>query len=306
MSHKKIYLNKASEDWVVDRFRKEWYQHNKDISANYLFKSNTIWLIAPWTWMKIPRRSLISKEVIATIHHIDMAKFGSKEEKEFNERDSYVDFYHSVSLKTTEQLKELTEKKIYTIPFWTNNKIWFNIDQQEEIREKYNLNGKGFLIGSFQRDTEGFDMVSPKLSKGPDRLIEILKHLEKKKGDIHVVLSGKRRSYLTKQLDLIGIKYSYFEMTKFQNLNELYNCLDLYIVTSRVEGGPQAIMECGLAKVPIVSTNVGLASQILSEESIFEMEHFEDAKPNIEVAYRNSIKYKIPNGFERFRDLFLT
>ena len=33
-------------------------------------------------------------------------------------------------------------------------------------------------------------------------------------------------------------------MCDFKTLNELMNCLDLYIVASRVEGGPRAINEC--------------------------------------------------------------
>ena len=60
-------------------------------------------------------------------------------------------------------------------------------------------------------------------------------------------------------------------MVDFKILNELYNCLDLYIVTSRIEGGPQAILECGITKTPIISTDVGVASEILAKESIFEM-----------------------------------
>ena len=55
------------------------------------------------------------------------------------------------------------------------------------------------------------------------------------------------------------INYKYFEMTSFQNLNELYNILDLYIVSSRYEGGPQSIRNCN-DKNPIISTDVGIAS----------------------------------------------
>ena len=47
----KIYLNNPKESWVVDRFRSEWYQDNKDISTKILM-ADIIWLI-PWTWKKI-------------------------------------------------------------------------------------------------------------------------------------------------------------------------------------------------------------------------------------------------------------
>ena len=93
-------------------------------------------------------------------------------------------------------------------------------------------------------------------------------------------------------------------MVKFKNLNELYNCLDLYIVSSRVEGGPQAIMECSLANVPIISTNVGVASQILDPESIFDMQNYQKANPNTDVARRNAERYLIPHGFNKFEEMF--
>ena len=79
-------------------------------------------------------------------------------------------------------------------------------------------------------------------------------------------------------------------------MNELYNCLDLYTVSSRVEGGPQSIFECSLVKTPIISTDVGLASEILSPESIFSMNNFNNAKPDIEYAYENVQKYTLPKG----------
>ena len=83
-----------------------------------------------------------------------------------------------------------------------------------------------------------------------------------------------------------------------------YNSLDLYIVASRVEGGPQSILECALSKTPIISTDVGVANQILSDKSIFTMKEYRNAKPNVEHAYREVQKYIIPEGFESFINFF--
>ena len=63
-------------------------------------------------------------------------------------------------------------------------------------------------------------------------------------------------------------------------------------------------MECAITKTPIISTDVGVAKEILSKESLFSMENFRNAKPNVSEAYKNSQKYKIPNGFEEFRNMF--
>ena len=67
----KIYLNSPKESWVVDRFVKEWKEHNKSISTNFISKCDLLWIIAPWTWEKIPKRHLSSKKVVCTIHHLD-------------------------------------------------------------------------------------------------------------------------------------------------------------------------------------------------------------------------------------------
>ncbi len=305
MTNKKIYLNKASEGWVVDRFRKEWYENKKEISTKFLQNSNIIWLIAPWTWQKINKKHLENKKVICTIHHIDEEKFNGKIEKDFYERDQYVDLYHAISPHTKKQVSKLTTKKIETIPFWVNQNIWYQIKDKDKIKDKYKLNKNHFLIGSFQRDTEGHDLISPKLSKGPDQFLEIVDYINTLEKNVHIVLTGKRRNYLIENLKKMKIKYSYFEMVNFTNLNELYNSLDLYIVSSRVEGGPQAILECGISKVPIISTDVGIASNILSTDSIFNMSNYRDAKANTNEAYKNSLPYTIPDGFENFKKLFL-
>ena len=51
-----IYLNKANESWVVDRFRDEWYKYNSNISTKNIRKANILWVIAPWTWKKINKK----------------------------------------------------------------------------------------------------------------------------------------------------------------------------------------------------------------------------------------------------------
>ena len=300
----KIYLNEANESWVVDRFRKEWIENNLDITTENIEEADIVWIIAPWTWKKINKKHLRNKKVVCTIHHIDFEKFNNKEKKNFYKRDKYVDTYHAISTKTEEQVGSLTDKDIETIPFWINQNIFYEIKNKNTLRSKFNLNTESFIVGSFQRDTEGKDLVSPKLSKGPDRFIEILIELNKKNKNIEVLLTGKRRDYLIKNLKKNKIPYIYHEMTTFEKLNELYNCIDLYIVASRVEGGPQAILECAITKTPIISTDVGIASKILDESSIFTMENFSTAKPSESYAYKNSIKYKIPEWFNNFENLF--
>lgn len=298
-----LYINNAKENWVVDRFIDEWNYYNFKQSSTYLFGKKIIWIIAPWTWQKLPKRVLRKNKVLCTIHHIDEDKFSAEEEKNFYLRDEYVDAYHAISTKTYSQLRKLTEKKIYTIPFWANQNIWYYIQDKKLLRKKYNINFETYLVGSFQRDTEGSDLLSPKLSKGPDIFIEIIENLHSKHRNLKVLLAGKRRQFVINELEKRGIEYFYYEMADFKVLNELYNLLDLYVVSSRVEGGPQSIIECSLTKTPIISTNVGIAPEILNTISIFNMKNYEKAKPDTDYAYSKVEHLKIPQGFKSFNDM---
>ena len=300
----KIYTNKMKESWIIDRVTKEWNQQNSDLITKKIKESDIIWIIANWVWRKVPKKYLQNKKVVVSVYHIDFDSFDEEEEKNFYELDQYVHTYHVISLKTKEQLQKLTNKKIISIPFWINQKNYFYIDDKKELREKLGFSTSDFLVGSFQRDTEGHDLKSPKLIKGPDIFLNIVSEMNKKNENLKVVLSGTRRQYLINELNKINVEYKYFEMADLELLNNLYNILDLYLVTSRLEGGPQAILESAITKTPIISTDVGVASEILHHDSIFEPEFYQNAKPNTEYAFQKSDEYIIPEGMKKFRAMF--
>jgi len=300
----KIFISNLNESWIVDRMKEEFSNYYPDIVTHDIKKCDIIWIIAPWMWKKIPKKYLKSKTVVCSIHHLEKKDYSGKPLKEFYKRDKYVDFYHTISKKSKIEIQKLTSKKIVSIPFWINENIFFPIENKSNLRSKYNLQENSFIIGSFQRDTEGKDLKSPKLIKGPDRFVEIVKSFTLNNENLVVLLSGYRRQYVIKKLEEQNINYIYVEMVDFEILNELYNCLDLYIVSSRIEGGPQAILECGITETPIISTDVGVASEILANESIFNMENYEEAKPNIEVALSNSVKHSMKNGMSKYLEMF--
>ena len=301
----KIYLSKLNESWVVDRFRADWYLNNPGLSTENLKEADIIWIISPWTWNKISKKHLKRKKVVCSIYHIDFESFDEKEEQEFYKRDKYVHSYHVISKKTEEQLRPLTDKKITSIPFWVDQKIWKKLNNKNELRNKYGFNFNDFVIGSFQRDTDGKDLTSPKLIKGPDIFLEIVTNISLKNPNIIVLLTGKRRNYLIKNFEERNINYKYLEMVDLKELNELYNVLDLYVVSSRIEGGPQAIMECAITETPIVSTDVGIASEILNQESIYKsIELFHKAQPNTEFALQKAKSFTIPKGMESYIKMF--
>jgi glycosyltransferase involved in cell wall biosynthesis len=148
------------------------------------------------------------------------------------------------------------------------------------FRDRWNLPTNAYLIGSFQRDTEGSDLRSPKLVKGPDVLLEILLGLQRRGLNIHAVLAGPRRHWLIRKLQFHNVPFTYIgEVTEGEDLqinalsrptlNILYNLIDLCVVSSRSEGGPHAVLEATAARCKIVSTPVGMAPEALDPSCIF-------------------------------------
>ena len=304
-----IYINKTKENWIVDRLREEFTENNRDIVTSSVTFSNLIWIFSPWTWNQVRKSKLKKNKVLCTIHHIDESKFDSEEKNKFYDRDHYVDAYHVNSPITKEQVQKLTNKKIYYIPFWIDEKKWSTNDDRSSLFKKFEIPNDSYIIGSFQRDSEGHDVRLPKLSKGPDQFMEIVKNYnEKHKNNLLVILTGKRRDYLINELNISNIRYKYFEMVDQKKLNDLYNLLDLYIVSSRFEGGPFAIYACAVTKTPLISTDVGIANLILPEESIFNMKNYENAKPNVEFAYKQIKNYSskkiMPEFIKMFDDIY--
>lgn len=298
----KIYINKINESWIVDRLKKEWRQFNENVVTDSKFESDIVWVIAPWTWKWNNNLFIKNKKIVYTVHHFEENKLSNNFLKQIENKK--IDAFHVLNSETKNKLKKFTNKPIYQIPFWINQNLFFQIDDKKSLRDEFNFSADDYLIGSFQRDTEGSDLTSPKLIKGPDRFITIIKQLSQDYPNLKIVLTGKRRQYVISRLKELNIEYSYFENTDFDTLNKLYNCLNLYIVSSRLEGMPFAILESGINKTPIISTDVGIAKSILSKESIFDMNNFNDATPNVSYAYKNALNHSIPNGMKPFLEMF--
>jgi glycosyltransferase involved in cell wall biosynthesis len=296
----KIYIPKINESWIVDRFREEWYKNNPEISTKSILLADIIWIISPWMWQKVPKYFLKTKKVVCTYHHIVNSKFNKDD---FESLDYYVDKYHVISNKTESQIRKLTKKTIFNHPFWVNQKLWFPINEKNELRKSFGFHEKQYLIGSFQRDTESHDLKSPKLEKGPDILFSIISKIAQENKNLTVVLTGKNRQFIINKFQENGIGYKYFEMIDLESINKLYNTLDMYVVSSRVEGGPQAILECAASKTPIISRDVGIASEILNMKSLFDKD-FSNASPDTEYAYNSVKEFFIPRGMSEFISMF--
>jgi glycosyltransferase involved in cell wall biosynthesis len=134
-------------------------------------------------------------------------------------------------------------------------------------RIELGLPATAFIVGSFQKDGSGWGSgLEPKRVKGPDVLVAVLERLGATIPELAVLLTGPARGYVRRELERIGIPYEHALAASRDELAVAYHALDVYLVTSRQEGGPKSSFEATAAGVPLVTTRVGQAQELLTDD----------------------------------------
>ena len=155
-----------------------------------------------------------------------------------------------------------------------------------DIAKSLDLDGtvlsSSLVIGSFQNDSVS-SLRAPKHVKDPDTLLEIVQRLMTHER-VMLLLAGPRRHYIVNQCLQRGIPYLFVGDERYHtemkddltanNLSlktvaQLYQLIDLYIVSSRSESGPRGTLEASLTRKPVLSTDVGVARDMLHPFCIF-------------------------------------
>ena len=127
------------------------------------------------------RLRLKGNKKLRILENVDETK-GALLEKQFAFMKKYANKFHAICTNTKNKMqKYFPDSHITYKKLWINDKIFFEIPAEEckKLREKFKFNTDSFLIGSFQKDTEGKTNL-PKLSKGPDIFIQIIKDMHQK------------------------------------------------------------------------------------------------------------------------------
>lgn len=136
-------------------------------------------------------------------------------------------------------------------------------EQRVYMRNSLGVPDSAYCIGLFQKDGEGWgEGNSPKLVKGPDVFLRVIRLL-RQNYEIYVLLTSPARGYVKNGLEEMGVPYRHVELKDYREVAKHYWALDVYIIASRDEGGPMALMESMASCVPLVSTKVGMSADIL-------------------------------------------
>jgi glycosyltransferase involved in cell wall biosynthesis len=160
----------------------------------------------------------------------------------------------------------ISPEKVFLIPIGINLSYFHrqSRESREKARREYGIPQSAVVIGSFQKDGTGWgEGMEPKLVKGPDVFIRTLGILRGRIHELFVVLTGPARGYVKAGLRSLGLPFKHFYFKDYRETGRLFQTLDLYMVTSRQEGGPKAVLESMASGVPLVTTKVGQAMDIV-------------------------------------------
>lgn len=156
-------------------------------------------------------------------------------------------------------------EKLVCIPIGVDTQLFVpaTSQQRQAARKRFDIPDHAVVVGSFQKDGAGWDDgAQPKLIKGPDLLVEALAELSKHRY-VFAFLTGPARGYVKQRLSKLGIPFVHTYVQSHAELVACYHALDLYLVSSREEGGPMGLMESMASGVPVVSTPVGMAVDLI-------------------------------------------
>jgi glycosyltransferase involved in cell wall biosynthesis len=135
---------------------------------------------------------------------------------------------------------------------------------REQSRRLLGLPATGFVVGSFQKDGVGWGQgLEPKLVKGPDIFVAVVEELRERIPELVVLLTGPARGYVRRALSQRRIPFSHIWARSRDELAHAYQALDVYLISSRQEGGPKAVLEAMATGVPLVTTRVGQAQELV-------------------------------------------
>ena len=147
-------------------------------------------------------------------------------------------------------------------------------------------------------------------NKGLNYLIDAVKDLEKKLQDFKLVIfgDGPEKASLKSQITNHKLQDRIFLVGDKSNVSQYLKAFDAMVLSSVKEGFPYALLEAGMAGVPVVATNVGGIGEIIRDSETGILIESKDIKALTEAILKinndKEFSEKISNNLNKtiFRD----
>ncbi len=244
--------------WI---FRKIIFKLQPDVIQSWMYHSNLITFFSPrqfrqkiiWNIRHTKLSVNFSKKITIMISIIcgilswiipKKIIYCSKQSSSFHEKNHFYSKY-----------------KTKFIENGFSDKTFFSSFQKRLLfRRKYKINDSDIMLGFAGRYTKEKNIKS---------LLIAFSKIIKKYDNVFLFLAGKDINNQNSELQFIIKKYNIdkkiFLLDEQKNLLDFYNGIDLFLLTSHTESFPNVIAESMLCETPVVTSDVGSASNIVGE-----------------------------------------
>lgn len=153
--------------------------------------------------------------------------------------------------------------KVFCVPYGVDANLFVPATEttRHVLREKLSLEKEATVIGFFGKNSSNDDD-----RKGTDVFIKAAVELKQKLPSLTVLIVGPGWQELTNALTDAGLRCIWIPFVQeLRDLATMYQVLDFYWVTARVEGGPVTLLEAMSTEVCCLTTPVGIAREIVKD-----------------------------------------
>jgi glycosyltransferase involved in cell wall biosynthesis len=142
------------------------------------------------------------------------------------------------------------------------------------MRRKWGISTNVIVVGFFGKNSSNDDD-----RKGIDVFTEAILHLKQSLPELTLLIVGPGWKELVTHLNSSGVKCIWLPYVEsLETLAEMYNAIDFYWVTARIEGGPATLLEAMSSEVCCLTTPVGMARAIVRDGENAILLPFNDSK----------------------------
>jgi len=132
---------------------------------------------------------------------------------------------------------------------------------RSDTREQFGIPTEAFVIGFVAHAGSNADNNR----KGLPALVEIVRAASLQIPNLQLLMLGPGWADPVRDLQASGIDARYIEFLPRSAVPNFFAALDVYLMTSRIEGGPCTVLEAMACGTPVVATRVGLVPDLIED-----------------------------------------
>jgi glycosyltransferase involved in cell wall biosynthesis len=149
--------------------------------------------------------------------------------------------------------RDVDGDRIFLQPIGVDVERFYPFHDRTECRARLGIRYDGPIVGYSAKGSSDHGG-----RKGVDVFLEALWLLAADGHDFGVMITGPGWDHMVDRVTALGIPAFYRPFVPESMMPTVYNALDVYVVTSRIEGGPAPLLESIACGVPVVTTPVGV------------------------------------------------